>query len=89
MEIALTLLAALALFVGYHAYKKYAAGRAEESKLDIDEKVLAEVWPPEPKIEEVEITTDSPTAPPSAQIYEAQEAAANKPIKKPKIKIAK
>ena len=98
MEIALALLAALALFVGYHAYKKYVARRAEESEPVIYEEVLPEVvpgepkevlpevWPPEP--EEVEITTDSPMAPPSEEIYEAREAA-KKPIKKPKIKIAK
>ena len=98
MEIALALLAALALFVGYHAYKKSVARRAEESKPVIDEKVLPEVvpwgpgevlpevWPPEP--EEVEITGVSPMAPPSEEIYEALEAA-KKPIKKPKIKIAK
>lgn len=86
MEIALALLAALALFVGYHAYKKYVAGRDEESELVIDETVAPEVLPPLP--EEVEVTTDSPMAPPSEQIYEAREAA-KKTVKKPKIKIAK
>lgn len=94
MEIALALLAALALFVGYHAYKKYITRRAKELEPVIDEEVLPEepkevlpeVWPPEP--EEVEITGVSPMAPPSEEIYEALEAA-KKPIKKPKIKIAK
>jgi hypothetical protein len=88
MEIALALLAALALFVGYHAYKKYTDRRNEESEPVIDKEVAPEVWPPEPEIEEVEITGVSPMAPPSEEIYEAREAA-KKPIKKPKIKIAK
>lgn len=88
MEIALALFAALALFVGYHTYKKYITKRAKELELVIDEKVVAEVWPQEPKIEEVEVTTGSPMAPPSEQIYEAREAA-KKTVKKPKIKIAK
>jgi hypothetical protein len=88
MEIALALLAALALFVGYHAYKKYAVRRNEESEPVIDKEVVPEVWPPEHEIEEVEITGVSPMAPPSEEIYEAREAA-KKPIKKPKIKIAK
>ena len=88
MEIALALLAALALFVGYHASKKYTDRRNEESEPVIDKEVVPEFWPPEPEIEEVEITTDSPMDPPSEEIHEAEEAV-KKPIKKPKIKIAK
>jgi hypothetical protein len=88
MEIALALLAALALFVGYHAYKKYTDRRNEESEPVIDKEVLPEVWPPEPEIEEVEITDITQMDPPSEEIHEAEEAV-KKPIKKPKIKIAK
>jgi hypothetical protein len=88
MEIALALLAALALFVGYHAYKKYTDRRNEESEPVIDKEVLPEVWPPEPEIEEVEITDVPQMDSPSEEIHEAEEAV-KKPIKKPKIKIAK
>jgi hypothetical protein len=100
MEIALALLAALALFVGYHAYKKYTVRRNEESEPVIDKEVvpevvpwgpkesLPEVWPPEPEIEEVEITDVPQMDSPSEEIHEAEEAV-KKPIKKPKIKIAK
>jgi hypothetical protein len=88
MEIALALLAALALFVGYHAYKKYTDRRNEESEPVIDKEVVPEVWPPEPEIEEVEITDITQMDSPSEEIHEAEEAV-KKPIKKPKIKIAK
>jgi hypothetical protein len=100
MEIALALLAALVLFVGYHAYKKHTARRTEESEPVLDEEVLPEVvpwgpketlpevWPPEYEIEEVESTHVSLMDPPSEEIHEVEEAA-KKPVRKPKIKIAK
>jgi hypothetical protein len=101
MEIALALLAALAILIGYQFYKKYNASstQVEEVKLEIKEEVVSEV-----KAVEVEIKTEvapiakaakkaaSPKVKAAAKKVDVAEevaTAAKKTVKKPKIKIAK
>jgi hypothetical protein len=101
MEIALALLAVLAILIGYQFYMKHTASSnsVEEAKPEIKEEVVAEV-----KAVEVETKTEvapvakaakkaaAPkvkTAAKKVDVAEEVVTAAKKTVKKPKIKIAK
>ena len=97
MEIALALLAALAILIGYQFYMKHTASsnRVEEVKPEIKEEVVAEVKAVEVEVEtkaevaEVKKAAKVKTAAKKVAVAEEVVTAAKKTVKKPKIKIAK
>lgn len=94
MEIALALLAALAILIGYQFYMKHtASNHVEEAKLEIKEEVVAEVKAVEvetkAEVAEVKKATKAKTAAKKVAVAEEVVTAAKKTVKKPKIKIAK
>lgn len=101
MEIALALVAALALLVGYEFYKKYKAnkGNVVEATLELKEEVVAEVKAVEAKAEVAvaEVKKAAKAAAPKVKAAAKKVAAVEEEIvetvkkttKKPKIKIAK